>query len=463
MNDETDGGGGSVRGRWRAGALTYTTGGLAGLFFWLLWGDFSFFLKERSVTPAMQLLLHRLDASNLLVGTLLVSVPAAIGFVVVPVIGYRSDRHRGRWGRRIPYLFAPIPVTFVAMAGLALSPEIGGSLHRLLGAWSPGANASIVIALAASWALFEVCTSICNSVFLSLITDVVPGEVIGRFFALFRMVSLGAGMIFFYGLFGSVERHTVGVFLGIGAIYCVGFTAMCLRVKEGRYPPPGEEPAAAGRGGAGGRFMAGVRIYCRDCFSVPYYRWVFLSFALASMAWVSLNSFYVLYAKSLGMGMATLGKYGGAQLLLSLVQAYPVGWLADRFHPLRLTIVSLALLGAAMAVAFFSVHDARAFGIALVVRGTLTGFWLTATASLPAVLFPKPKFAALNSARLTASSVGTLVAGPACGWMLDLLHRDYRYIFLWGWVFVVLAFGATLAVYRRFVRCGGPGHYVAPE
>ena len=345
------------------------------------------------------------------------------------------------------------------MAGLALSPEIGGALHRLLGRWSPGEKGSVLIALAASWALFEVCTNICNSVFLSLITDVVPREVIGRFFALFRMVSLGAGMIFFYGLFGRIERHAVAVFLGIGAVYCVGFTAMCLKVKEGDYPPPGPP----GPGGPGPRFLAGARLYCRECFSLPYYRWVFLSFALASMAWVALNSFYVLYAKSLGMSMATLGKYGAAQLFLSLLQAYPVGWLADRFHPLRLTIASLVLLAAAMATAFFTVRDASTFGIALVVCGSLTGSWLTSSASLPAVLFPKPKFAALNSARLTASSAGTLVAGPACGWMIDLLHRDYRYVFLWGLVFVVLALAATLCVYRRFVRRGGPADYVAPE
>jgi MFS family permease len=458
--DKADGRGGLARGRWRAGSLTYTTGGLAGLFFWLLWGDFSFFLKERSVTPAMQLLLHRLDASNLLVGTLLVSVPAAIGFVVVPIVGYRSDRHHGGRGRRIPFLIPPIPVTLVAMAGLAFSPQIGRSVHRLLGGWSPGENASELIALAGSWALFEVCTGISNSVFLSLITDVVPGAVIGRFFALFRMVSLGAGMIFFYDLFGRVERHTTGVFLGIGAVYCVGFTAMCLRVREGSYPPP---PPAGPRGPPVGRFLAGARTYCRDCFSAPYYRWVFLSYGLAGMASVALNSFYVLYAKSLGMGMATLGKYGAAQLLVSLLQAYPVGWLSDRFHPLRLTIVSLVLLAVATAVAFLTVHDGPTFGIALVACGSLTGFWLTSSSSLPAVLFPRQKFAVLNSARLTAGSVGTLVAGPACGWMLDLLHRDYRYLFVWWWVFIVLSLGATVAVYRRFVRLGGPGNYVPPE
>src|SRR5437762_12607418 len=44
--------------RWSVGTLTYTAGGLAILFFWLLWGDFTISLKDRSVTPTLQVLLR---------------------------------------------------------------------------------------------------------------------------------------------------------------------------------------------------------------------------------------------------------------------------------------------------------------------------------------------------------------------------------------------------------------------
>jgi MFS family permease len=456
---------GNSRALWRTGTLIYTTAGLVSLFFWLLGGDFSYYLKERSVVPAMQLLLHRLHVSNLLVGILLVSLPAAIGLVVMPVVAYRSDRHRGRWGRRIPFLIAPIPLTLAAMLGLAFSPAIGREIHRALGRWSPGENTSEIVALAGSWALFEVCTTISNSVFLSLITDVVPRKVIGQFFALFRMVSLGAGMLFQYFLFGQIEQHCVPIFLGIGAVYCLGFTAMCWKVKEGGYPPPpGEVPPGGTKEGLLiRRFVGGVKIYCRDCFTLPYYRWVFLSFALPYLAGGAFSSFYVLYAKSLGMSMAKLGKYGALQFLLSLLQAYPIGWLADRFHPLRLTIAALVMLVVSTLVAFFLVRDATGFGIALVGCGSLSGFWLTATASLPSVLFPHAKFAVFNSARLTLTSVATMIAGAACGWMLDRLHHDYHYLFLWWFSFMSVAFFVTLAVYRGFVRYGGQGNYIAPE
>jgi len=449
---------------WHAGSLTYSRTGLLTLFFWLLWGDFAYFLKERSVPMTVQLLLHRFQVSDFFVGLLLGSLPTAVGILAGPVVAYHSDRHRGRWGRRIPFLIAPVPLTMAAMSGLAFSPAIGRGINHLLGHWSPGENTCTVMTLAGSWTLFEFGAGISYSIFLSLIADVVPREVIARFFALFRIVSLTAGILFNYYLLGRVERHYVPVFLGIGAIYCVGFTAMCLAVKEDVYPPA---PAALAVTGAGvgallRRFALGVKSYVRECFALPYYRWVFLSFALYWVAMVPLDLFAVFYAKSLNMSMTTLGKYGALQLTLSLVQAYPIGWLADRFHPLRMTIVALFLLIASTWAGFFLVHDARGFGIAYVVCGTLTGTWGTAIASVPAVLFAKPKFAMLNSAWLMSNAVGAMIAGPACGWLLDSRQHNYRYTFLWEGLVGVLALGALLVVYRKFNSYGGALRYVAP-
>jgi hypothetical protein len=94
---------------WRAGSLAYTRPGLFALFFWLLWGDFAYFLKERSVPMTVQLLLHRYQVSDFLAGALLGTLPMAVGILAGPLVAYHSDRHRGPWGRRIPFLIAPIP------------------------------------------------------------------------------------------------------------------------------------------------------------------------------------------------------------------------------------------------------------------------------------------------------------------------------------------------------------------
>ena len=80
---------------WRIDTLTYTTAGLVVLFSWLLWGDFAWSMKERSVSKVLALLLKTFHASDFVTGVLLLSLPAAITLFLAPIISYRSDRHRG--------------------------------------------------------------------------------------------------------------------------------------------------------------------------------------------------------------------------------------------------------------------------------------------------------------------------------------------------------------------------------
>jgi len=451
---------------WHVGTLTYTAAGLVGLFFWLLGGDFGFNLKERAVGVTLQLLMRQHHISDMLTGFLLATLPQIILLVVGPVVAYRSDRHRGRWGRRIPFLLVPTPIAVVAMVGLAYGPAIGHWLHEALGHWSPGEDGSVIITLAIFWALFELSAIICNAVLVSLITDVVPREVVGRFFGLFRFVSLLAGILFGYFVLGHVQEHYTVVFLGIAAIYGVSFTAMCLKVKEGTYPPvpPSERaPAGTGLGLRVRQVVDGLGNYCRDCFALPYYRWFFGSYALSTMAAVPSNLFILFFAQSLGISMATYGKLTALQFVLSLVQAYPIGWLADRFHPLRVSMVAMVLIALSNGVAFILVHDALTFGIAFVLCGTLWGFWFTASSAVPSALLAKPRFASLDSAKSIASAVGQMVLGPICGWFLDLHHHDYHYMYLWASALAGLALLATFVLYRKFVSYGGPDNYVAPE
>ena len=95
-----------------------------------------------------------------------------------------------------------------------------------------------------------------------------------------RAMSLGAGMLFTYFLFGKVRQHYVSIFFMLAAFYAICFTVMCLLVKEGEYPPP--PPPVPGGGFA--RFFRAVAAYFRECLIKPYYLWLFLSFLLAHMA-----------------------------------------------------------------------------------------------------------------------------------------------------------------------------------
>lgn len=326
---------------WSVGTLTYTTGGLTILFCWLLWGDFAWSMRDRAIGPVAQLMLKRFEAKDLVVGLLLGSIPLAIAMVLGPVISVRSDRHRGRFGRRIPFILATTPFAALGMMGLAFTPRLGAALHDLLGASSPGLNASCLLVFCAFWALFEIAIAIviANAVFTGLVNDVVPQALLGRFFGMFRAVSLLAGIIFNYWLMGKAETHYFWIFIGVALLYGVGVTSMCLKVREGGYPPPPPLPKES----PGTRAVSSVRTYFRECFTNPFYVFVFIGLAMSMVAFLPVNAFSVFYAKSIDMSMAVYGKYIALTYVISFVLAYFMGSLADRFHPLRVGIVAIAL------------------------------------------------------------------------------------------------------------------------
>jgi len=443
---------------WRVGTLVYTTGGLAVLFFWLLWGDFAWNLKERAVAPIAQLMLKGFHASDLVVGLLVGSLPAALGMLLAPVVSVRSDRHRGRWGRRIPFLLIPVPIAVTGLAGLAFTAPIGSALDGALGNFSPGIHSARLLVFAIFWTLFEVATVISNAVFGGLINDVVPQEVIGRFFGLFRAVSLIAGILFNFWIIGHAEAHYAWIFLGIGLIYGIGFPLMCFKVREGEYPPP--PPGAADKKV---HPLMAMGTYLRECFANPYYLWVFGGITLGFLANGPVNAFSVFYAKSVGMSMDAYGKYLALTYVISLAISYLLGSLADRFHPLRAGIAATALYAVAMIWGGLFARSAGTFAIAFVLHGVLSGAFMTCTASLGQRLFPRSKFAQFASANGIIMGAGFLLMPPLVGLLLDFSGHVYRYTFLVSGGLAVAGFFVLLVAHGKFMKLGGPSAYVAPE
>lgn len=444
---------------WRAGTLTYTTGGLVILFLWLLWGDFAWAMKDRAIPPIMQLLLKQFNASDMMTGLLLGSLPPAIGLILGPIISYRSDRHRGRWGRRIPFLLIPTPFAVAGILGLAFSPVLGAQVHGWLGTISPGLNTCVLVSLGIFWMLFEVATIIANSVFGALINDVVPQPLLGRFFGLFRALSLIAAIIFNFGVLGKAETTYVWICIGIGALYGIGFTLMCLKVKEGEYPDV--VPMDAGKNVKGA--WQTVRSYFQECFGNPYYRWVFIACAVSGLATGPVNLFSYFFAKSLGMSLETYAFCLGLTYCISLVLAYPTGWLADRIHPLRLAIGILALYAFVTFCGGLFATDARLMAIALVAHGIVAGGWATATASLSQRLLPKAEFAQFASAGGIIANISWMLLAPACGFVLDRLHHDYRHTYFMGFALAIAGLTGLVVLHGKFMKLGGPANYVAPE
>jgi len=444
---------------WRAGTLVYTFGGLVGLFALLLLGDFAWAMRDRSVGPMAQWYLDSLKIPSVYFGLLLSSFPALIGLLLGPVISVKSDRHRGRWGRRIPFLLITTPLAAFGMIGLGLTPIMAKWVHGHF----PEQNEIVVsvACFAVFWTAFEFATIASKAVFDGLVNDVVPTVLLGRFYGLFRVVSLVDGIIFNYWIMGRVPDYFVLILTAVGAFYGTAFLIICLLIKEGEYPPP--PPPDPIRPGPAEAFFQEVRKYLRECFTNPYYVAVFLMLMAAVLTFAPANMYSIPFATSLGVNMDDYGKAVALTYGISLILAFPLGWLTDLIHPIRTAMGALlGYLIVALWGGFFATTP-RTFLVAWVLHGVLSGTYFTCAASLALRLFPKAKFAQFASAAGIVGSLATMILAPSLGVTIDVFGKNYRLTFFLGAALAALALGLAWYVYGKFRRLGGPGNYVAPE
>ena len=427
--------------------MTYTAGGLCILFFWLLFGDFAISMRERAGFPSVMELLRQHHASDTTMSLLFSVLPAVIGMFLGPLVSFKSDRYRSRWGRRLPFLIIPTPIGALAMIGIGCSPWIGTQLSGLLGSFSPGTDFCILSLFSLFWILFECVVIITVAIFTGLVNDVVPHGLLGRFYGFFRIISLGAGIIFNYWIFKFTETHLFEIFLGVGLLFGVGFALMCFMVKEGEYPPP---PAEEAEGKHPVGFFSNVKIYFMECFSHPYYLWIFAALTLGLMSLYPFNMFSQWYADSLGMPKAVLGKLTALAYTVSIVLAFFVGWMVDRFSALKVGIITMLIFSLTTLLSFIFIGSTRSFGVVYVLHTVISGIYLTATASLPMVLFPKLRFAQFASAGVLLVSVATICIGLVQGPLLDYFGHNYRLTLLAACALATSAVILLLVVLRNY-------------
>lgn len=447
---------------WTAGTLTYTTGGLAVLFFWLLWGDFAWSMRDRSVGPMVQWYLSHLKVPGLVFGLIASSFPALVTLIIGPVISVKSDRHRGPRGRRIPFLLVTTPIAALAMIGIAFTPVMAHYARMLV----PSGNELLVsvVCFGLFWAAYELAFVASRAVFDGLVNDVVPKQFLGRFYGLFRAIALVDGMIFNFWIMGRVPAHFTLILCVIAVFYGVALTWMCLKVKEGQYPPPAVDTTGAGRGGGFlRRFAAEIRTYCRECFTNSYYLFVFVMLMLGTASLAPLNVFQIPYAVHLGVGMDLYGQCLSLVFLISLILSFFLGWLCDVFHPLRVVMASLAGYACVMLAGGLYATTPERFLIVWVGHGVLAGCYFTSVASLGLRLFPHARFAQFASAATMFTSLANMTIAPLIGTLIDVTGKFYRLTFFSGLATALLALVCGSFVYSRFMKLGGPKNYAAPE
>lgn len=436
--------------------IAYTTGALASLFAWLLWGDFTLTLMESAMPQLLPLTLNKIGASNATVGLMVGSIPALMNVVMNPIISTASDRHRSPRGRRIPFLLWPSPAIAVCMVLLGFCEPISGWLHAtFFGTQTSFTVAQVTLGLAAVLVIaFQFFHLFVGALYVCLFADVVPHKYMGRFLGFFRIVSQFAGFVWGRYIFGWADTHMPWIYVGVALLYLVSFTAMCYGVKEGEYPPPPPLPTRR-------RPWEWLRDYVRECFSHPIYIGIPLITSLYMFSQAT-NVLWIFFCRdTCRLSLEEVGRINGWCAILGIPAVIIFGWMVDRIHALRVLSIGIVIAAAASIHGYFFVND---YNSLLVNSLIYTLGWIGfQTGQIPMYisLFPRLRYGQFSSANAMVSSLAIVISNWAVGAYID--HTgDYRDLLIWraaSWALVLLPLGVVLRHWRRH---GGMLAYVAP-
>ena len=480
----------------KVGTLRYTGFGMFMVFFWLLWGDFICSLLDGNVPGILPLKLNDLGAGDTVNIFLNKTLAYSIAFLFAPAVSFRSDRHRGPRGRRIPFLAwsTPFVGAFLILIGFydGLTNLFMGTAQQahFLG-MTFGRGTVTLVVFATLFVAFDFSNIFVGTVYWYLFNDVVPEKYLSQFLSLFRIVGTAAGMLYSGLIFPHALEHFRIIFAVAGVFYIIGFLAMCFMVREGNYPPPppmidhrqGQagpmERAFSSLGlGAVGRGIDGMavqaRTYAKECFTHRFYWYFFLTSTCMFMSWQS-GMFGILRNRnSLGLTLQELGTLSVYTGFVSLLLQYPAGWVSDKIHPIRVYMfTTLICVLQNVAQCTFIFHD---FGTA----GNLTFLYilsftvmpfgaLQGAAELPMYmrLLPKERYGQFCSANAMIRSFAMIFGSALAGGFMDMLHSlgdwRYRYYPVWVVVFQIPACIFLILMYREWKRRGGEQGYTPPE
>jgi MFS family permease len=575
---------------WHCGTLTYTKPALVVLFFWLFWGDICYTLMEGVCGPIMQFKFEDLGASNKTYVLVANTIPGLVYIFMNPVISFKSDRYRSRWGRRVPFVIFTLPFLTLGLVALAYCDWIGAWVFRHLngswvyrwamGSWvhrhvimtgvSPRAVAiGIVVAVLAGflfflrvrsrwgWRIpylaiaapflliagvvlyyrggitgwingciqaaefspttvliatigvllvtFTFVNTIFTSMFWYLFRDVVPEALLARFMSWFRLIAMVSGAMYQWFVFGYSRTKATEIFLGAAAVYLVGFSLMMLNVREGKYPPP--SPYADGQKGP----LAAIKTYGKECHSHAHY-WYFWLLTFVGSIGGGAAAFNIYFLERIGLVEVQIGRINAISSVVVAILVLGAGWLADRFHPIRV-VIAASLLGLLVtpvnliwlfwhppAAALWTWHAAwlgliptlhiqhwhlywghlapliqvRQVYLVQIVIAIGLGAPVAALASMwdPVLLmrvFPHERMGQFCSTNGIWRAGGGLLGGFLAGAALDFIglwvgkSHEYFYIPIWQMAFSIPAFILLLKFYQSWKKYGGDENYVPPS
>ena len=430
--------------KFTVGTLSYNKKGLWLVFFWLMWNDFSIMLLEQ-LTGLTSILMRDRGASYTLMAAF-GTIGGLLGMWINPFFSTWSDRLRTRFGRRRPFLLIATPLFAASLIVIPFMPDF---YHYLMRFETMAAilnrlpvNGEVLFIGAAS-----IASGLFNAVVLAIFSyyywDVVPEIVLGRFNSISRIVTVAAGMVWSFVIVGYAEHHAKAVYIGV-SIFCLSVYLLSVwRVKEGNYPPP--EPRKTKN------IIEPLFDYFKDCFSKPYYLWIFVGTLLFQLGNQG-NIFQFFYLRNdLGLDLAATGWITGVGLtattIFGVVLGYPAGSMIDRLKPIRVIPATFFIWSLLCLASFFYIRDkTSAASMACMININLFIFSV-ALGAVTVELFPREKIGQFCSAQAFFYQTIIMVLNPCViSPFFDWLKFN-RAGYIWAAFFYFMAGLVTVKVY----------------
>ncbi len=445
---------------WRVGTLVYDRRQLFSVFFWMLWGDFVLNIMDNGVGSNVALIqLNKYGASKTAIGLLTGSVPEFLSIFMVAIISTWSDRHRGPMGRRMPFMFWSAPPIAICLAAMGFSPQLATWMQRHV----PGLMAGLSVS-AMTITLFSIFyigyrfgDLFPQSVYYYLWTDAIPHEVMGTFVSLFRIVATAGTLLFQFFLLKHCEDNPALICMICAVAYLLVFVLMCLRVKEGEYPPPEPPPP----GTPVERAMRTIRRYIKECYSLSFY-WKYFLFTFCFMCgFRPFNNFLLLYGKeTLKMPLESYGRWTALASLVQIVALFAAGPVIDRVHPIRAGLFGYVVMCATAVLSYCFISGPTSFGLWVVATFAAIAIYQSATGALNPRILPKEQYGQFCSANAMIWHLGLMVLTPILGFLLDTFGNAM--MFVWFFSFSAVGIVAMFLVYRDWKAMGGERGYRPP-
>jgi MFS family permease len=211
-----------------------------------------------------------------------------------------------------------------------------------------------------------------------------------------------------------------------------------------------------------------VGVYFKECFRHPLFICFYISNTTLQMSNACMFCSIFYYRQYLHLSQQQMGTFNAVWVWINITMAIPLGWFVDKVHPMRATLVGMAVV---IPMSFYGLYMESyvMWMIWIIIRAPFMQMLDASSGPLAVTIFPRKQYGQFASANATLRSCTNLVVNLLGAWFMGYLSErcmgpsGYRFLFLWLSIFQALAFGCMFVTYMYWKAHGAEKFSYDPE